>query len=603
MASECEQKDVDTLLESEKRDSVNINAFMAQSRILIDAVDARDSEMVCCLAKIATYKQLVRAGVLRWAVMDDKLDRVLAAVAYRDTQIIKVYDLDAKRTKSIKQEKEKEKAVRRLVTEAEVAQLRMTDTADTSTSTTDTTGTSTSTTEDWITPTTHWEAHGKRPYLLPVPLPLQKNDLVHNCYVCRLNFPRLLCLGDWTRADGGHASVCASCALQNANAVECVQQADLTQWTIVITGCRHTVGFAAALIALRAGAVVIGTSRFPRAAYMNFQQQPDFEDFKDRLELLELDFLRRDHLDAFGTWLATHPRGSVVDAFISNAFLTVNQTPEYYASLELLENTFQRRISSSSSTSSRLGNVWFLPKLFSCDSLLVCNPRRLLLSTDTDTDTECAIVPTHASKNEYALWHPTTFIAMGEGEEETDKVIVNEHGNLAEPAGRKTLWNETVQNSSPDAILESTIVNQIAPTLLLQTVCRVMQGNARSRRVLINVTSTEHLHKTTSHAITGMHKAAMEALWFKLSRERRVEERFEACSVDPGFVTGVCGTQARKPLTSLDGGARVMHPIAFLAHSDARRPEVKARLPPDVLVFKNFGTPSPNLKPFSFCPF
>lgn len=216
--------------------------------------------------------------------------------------------------------------------------------------------------------------------------------------------------------------------------------------------------------------------------------------------------------------------------------------------------------------------------------------------------------------------------SKSDGPRDTILAIVNEHNNLDEPVGRRTLWTETLQDSTPASILESTIVNQVAPTLLLQAVCEVMKRNPKSRRVLINVTSTEHRHVTSTHAVTGMHKAAMEALWYKLAHEAKPEERFEACSVDPGFVTGVRGTQMRKPLTSLDGGARVMHPIAMLAcqevepafasafssvssssSSSASESAMvsdmatsKPRLPKGLFVLKNFGKLGRVFEPFSY---
>lgn len=45
----------------------------------------------------------------------------------------------------------------------------------------------------------------------------------------------------------------------------------------------HTYG--AALKLLRCGATVVVTTRFPRHALLNFAQEPDFKEWKDRLKL------------------------------------------------------------------------------------------------------------------------------------------------------------------------------------------------------------------------------------------------------------------------------------------------------------------------------
>lgn len=80
-------------------------------------------------------------------------------------------------------------------------------------------------------------------------------------------------------------------------------------------------------------------------------------------------------------------------------------------------------------------------------------------------------------------------------------------------------------------------VNQVVPARLLQVAQAAMQRaqreagssarfglagghegqGARQRKCyLINVTSTEHLHQTPTHAVTSMSKAAMETLWEKV---------------------------------------------------------------------------------------
>jgi NAD(P)-dependent dehydrogenase (short-subunit alcohol dehydrogenase family) len=76
--------------------------------------------------------------------------------------------------------------------------------------------------------------------------------------------------------------------------------------------------------------------------------------------------------------------------------------------------------------------------------------------------------------------------------------------------------------------------------------------------VIVNVTSTEHLHTTPQHAVTGMQKAAMENLIEKVAFTRQPD--LYVYNADPGFVTGVYGGPT-KPLSSIDGGARVVHPL------------------------------------------
>lgn len=81
------------------------------------------------------------------------------------------------------------------------------------------------------------------------------------------------------------------------------QAADLTGWSAVVTGCRHTVGLAVALRLLRAGARVLGTTRFPGAALLNFAREPDYEAWRGRLTLLACDFLDFSQVGGWIGWV------------------------------------------------------------------------------------------------------------------------------------------------------------------------------------------------------------------------------------------------------------------------------------------------------------
>jgi NAD(P)-dependent dehydrogenase (short-subunit alcohol dehydrogenase family) len=65
---------------------------------------------------------------------------------------------------------------------------------------------------------------------------------------------------------------------------------DLRDKIALVTGGRIKIGYYIVLILLRNGALTIVTSRFPKDAAMKFRQEPDFEDWIDRLHIYGLDF-------------------------------------------------------------------------------------------------------------------------------------------------------------------------------------------------------------------------------------------------------------------------------------------------------------------------
>lgn len=109
------------------------------------------------------------------------------------------------------------------------------------------------------------------------------------------------------------------------------QTADLSGRVALVTGARASSGFATSLKLLRAGAVVIGTSRFPRDAAVRFAAEPDFACWSGRLHLYGLDFRSPAWVEAF----TAHINSTVdrLDILINNAAQTVRRPASFYTHL------------------------------------------------------------------------------------------------------------------------------------------------------------------------------------------------------------------------------------------------------------------------------
>jgi NAD(P)-dependent dehydrogenase (short-subunit alcohol dehydrogenase family) len=351
------------------------------------------------------------------------------------------------------------------------------------------------------------------------------------CYMCALSFVQGTNLGGWKTSDGGHAALCFECGCLNRKFVD--NRSDFSGLHVVVTGCRHTVGLATVVQLLRQGATVLGTTRFPRAAMLTLRSLPDFEEWKSRISIVECDFLNAQHVSHLRRIL----ENGGFDIFISNAFLTVHQTPAYYAKLAALDR----------------------PR----------TPGLVADGTMAIGGSECV---------EPRLIHGEMLVEAGEALE------LNEHNNLDEnrEAGDKTMWMQKLGDYEQDHILETNVVNQIVPTMLFQSALKGMQRTKEEKTMMINVSSTEHLHASDEHALTGMQKAAMENLIERLQYMENDEAPVTyTCSVDPGFVTGV-RSEGRKPLLDEDAAARVLQPVQLFADG---RIEVFKR----ISVWKDFG--------------
>lgn len=145
------------------------------------------------------------------------------------------------------------------------------------------------------------------------------------CYVCKKSYPLDLYYKNYW-------SMCMDCGLFNHTKM--IETADLSKVKALVTGCRHKIGLATCLKLLRCGATVVGTSRFPNLAKINYQTEPDYQVWQGRLEILECDFVKLIDVDRVIQYVKTHPG---FNCFINNACQTVRGSDYYIQTLKALE--------------------------------------------------------------------------------------------------------------------------------------------------------------------------------------------------------------------------------------------------------------------------
>lgn len=142
---------------------------------------------------------------------------------------------------------------------------------------------------------------------------------LRSCYVCKVRYRKLHHFYD---------QLCPDCALLNYSKRH--QTAPLHNKIAIVTGCRVKIGYQTCLKLLRAGATVIGTTRFPNSAVAAYRTESDFEAWTDRLCIYGLDLRDVTGLEVFVRFLHTKYGSAGIDILINNACQTVRRPRDYY---------------------------------------------------------------------------------------------------------------------------------------------------------------------------------------------------------------------------------------------------------------------------------
>lgn len=147
-----------------------------------------------------------------------------------------------------------------------------------------------------------------------------------NCYVCKQPF---------TLTHRYYDSMCRECG--DFNYAKREQTADLSGRYALISGARVKIGFQAGLKLLRAGAYVVVTTRFAADAAQRYGLEPDYPQFKERLQIHALDLRHSPGVELFArAMLERLPR---LDYLLNNACQTVRRPAAFYAHLLDKEST------------------------------------------------------------------------------------------------------------------------------------------------------------------------------------------------------------------------------------------------------------------------
>lgn len=324
-----------------------------------------------------------------------------------------------------------------------------------------------------------------------------------------------VCKSPYRQVDSFYHRLCPECAADNT--ARRALSTDLSGRRVLLTGGRVKIGFQLALMMLRDGAEVLVTSRFPHDTVRRFRAEPGSEKWLDRLTVLAVDL--RDPRQVLGLCEELRQTGEPLDILVNNAAQTVRRPPQSYA---------------------------------------------LLAAGERDALPEGA--------RQAPGFTPMRMLAGGASALPVVLREADEAGLLPDPSPENS-WSARLGALDPAEILETQLVNALAPALLCDRLLPLLLASPRPRRYIVNVTAVEGRfavrNKMAGHPHTNMAKAALNMLT-RTSAAELADQGVHMCAVDTGWITDenpapkkgrMAEAGFRTPLDIVDGAARVYDPI------------------------------------------
>jgi NAD(P)-dependent dehydrogenase (short-subunit alcohol dehydrogenase family) len=371
-----------------------------------------------------------------------------------------------------------------------------------------------------------------------------------NCYVCKQTYSTIHHFYD---------QLCPSCAALNL--AKRTELADLRGRVALLTGGRVKIGYQAGLKLLRCGAQLIVTTRFPRDAARRFALEPDFDAWKDRLEIFGLDLRHSPSVEAFcRELLAARTR---LDFIVNNACQTVRRPPDFYAHMMAAETASQHDMPAP--VRKLLGAY---EGLRGYHMLPEAEPASAPDALDRRMSAVAGL--THAAELSQVPLLPDEIQAQRdlfpEGRLDQDLQQVDLRA--------RNSWRLLLAEVPTVELLEVHLVNAVAPFIINARLKPLMLRTLDRDKHIVNVSAVEgqfyRTFKTTRHPHTNMAKAALNMMTRTAATDYHADG-IHMNSVDTGWITDEDPIEiaARKqveqrfhpPLDAVDGAARILDPI------------------------------------------
>ena len=369
-----------------------------------------------------------------------------------------------------------------------------------------------------------------------------------HCYICKAKYRQVHHFYD---------QLCPDCAAFNF--AKRTEIADLSGTVALLTGGRVKIGYQAGIRLLRSGASLVVATRFPRDAAARYAAEPDFADWGHRLEVFGLDLRHTPSVEAFcHHLLQTRDR---LDFIVNNACQTVRRPPEFYRHMMEAE-------------SAALGT---LP----ADVLGLVGSYEVLRGAGAAAiGAGDAVLPAPAASAVPGLTHAAELSQTPLLPEDSTGQsglfpagLLDQDLQQVDLRGRNS-WRLLLHEVSSVELLETQLVNAVAPFVLNARLKPLMEQTPGRRKHIVNVSAVEgqfyRRFKTSRHPHTNMAKAALNMMT-RTSATDYHASGIHMNAVDTGWVSDedpLAITEQKRaehrfhpPLDIVDGAARIVDPI------------------------------------------
>ena len=378
--------------------------------------------------------------------------------------------------------------------------------------------------------------------------PVRETTEEQHCYVCKQPYRELHEFYD---------QLCPPCAAFNF--AKRSETADLEGRVAVLTGGRVKIGYQAGIKLLRAGAHLIVTTRFPRDSAARYALEADFGEWEDRLEIYGLDLRHTPSVEAFCTHLgSTRDR---LDFIVNNACQTVRRPSEFYR--HMLDGERAAEFSLAPEVQRLLGpttGVRRYDMLQSEEEPVLDAAGLAVLDSAAASSADLSqvrLLPEEGSDQGHLF-------PEGHFDQDLQQVDLRDRNS----------WRFLLAEVSTVELLETQLVNAVAPFVLNARLKPLMLATADRDKHIVNVSAVEgqfyRRFKTTRHPHTNMAKAALNMMTRTAATDYH-GDGIHMNSVDTGWVTDedplhvaeqkTVEHRFRPPLDIVDGAARIVDPI------------------------------------------
>ncbi|MDP2291904.1 MAG: SDR family oxidoreductase [Actinomycetota bacterium] len=377
--------------------------------------------------------------------------------------------------------------------------------------------------------------------------PARESVQLQHCYICKQKYSQIHPFYD---------QMCPDCGAFNY--AKRSETADLRGRVALLTGGRVKIGYQAGIKLLRAGAHLIVTTRFPRDSAQRYAQEADFADWGDRLEIFGLDLRHTPSVEAFCQHLMdTRHR---LDFIVNNACQTVRRPPDFYQHMMELETGPLATLPAHAA-----GLLGAYEGLRGYDMLSSGR-----VDERADAPPVLPIGVTRSAELSQAALLPDDLAGSGD---------LFPQGRLDQDLQQVDLrdrnsWRLTMAEVSSVELLETQLVNAVAPFVLNARLKPLMLRTPDRDKHIVNVSAVEgqfyRRFKTTRHPHTNMAKAALNMMT-RTSAADYHADGIHMNSVDTGWVSDedpvhiaerkTAQHHFHPPLDIVDGAARIVDPI------------------------------------------